>query len=404
MFNSDQRRVNRCHCIADLRRVAKRRLPRVMFDYMDGGAEDEVALHGNCAGFDAWRLIPRVLVDVAEVELGTEIMGQKSALPLVIAPTGMNRLFHYRGEMAVAPAAARAGLIYSLSSMSSFDIEAMGAATPGPKWFQIYVWKDRTVIKEFIQRCRESGYHALCLTVDVPAFGKRERDLRNGMVIPPRFTPGALLDMVLHPHWWWKLITHEPMTLANVVGKTGRGLDNITSLGQHANDQFDSSVTWDDMAWMIEEWGGPFAIKGIACAEDAVRAVETGATGIIISNHGGRQLDQAPVPIEVLPEIVDAVAGRADVILDGGVRRGSDVIKALALGANACMIGRGYLYGLGAGGEAGVERALELFRDEIERTMKLVGCTSVAQLTPDYIRAAGGKSETAGCNQFSVSL
>jgi len=391
MFNSDQRRVSRCHSIADLRRVAKRRLPRVMFDYMDGGAEDEVALYGNCAAFDAWRLIPRVLVDVAEVELGTEIMGQKSELPLVIAPTGMSRLFHYRGEMAVAPAAARAGLIYSLSSMSSFDIEAVGAATSGPKWFQIYVWKDREVIREFIQRCREAGYHALCLTVDVPAFGKRERDLRNGMVIPPRLTPGSLLDITLHPHWWWKLITNKPMTLANVVGKAEQGLNDVTTLTQYAIDQLDQSVTWDDMAWMIEEWGGPFAIKGVACAEDAVRAVETGATGIIISNHGGRQLDQAPAPIEVLPEVVDAVGGRADVILDGGVRRGSDVIKALALGAKACMIGRGYLYGLGAGGEAGVDRALELFRDEITRTLKLVGCTSVAKLTPDYVSAAVGK-------------
>ena len=372
MFNNDQRRVSRCHSIADLRRVAKRRLPRVMFDYMDGAAEDEVALHRNSAAFDVWRLVPRVLVDVAEVEMATEIMGQKSELPLVIAPTGMSRLFHYRGEMAVAPAAARAGLIYSLSSMSSFDIEAVGAATSGPKWFQIYVWKDRSVIREFIHRCREAGYHALCLTVDVPAFGKRERDLRNGMVIPPKLTLGSLLDMALHPNWWWKTITTKPMTLANVVGKAGQGLNDVTTLGQYANDQLDPSVTWDDMAWMIEEWGGPFAIKGVACAEDAVRAVETGATGIIISNHGGRQLDQAPAPVEVLPEIVDAA------VQDD-------------LGAKACMIGRGYLYGLGAGGEAGVDRALALLRDEIARTLRLVGCTSVRQLNQDYLRAFGGQ-------------
>jgi L-lactate dehydrogenase (cytochrome) len=390
MFGSDQRRVSHCHNIADLRRVAKRRLPRPMFDYMDGAAEDEVALGNNSDVFGDWQLVPRVLRDVAEVDMAAEIMGQPSALPVVLAPTGMNTLFHHRGELAVAAAAREAGLIYSLSSMSSFDIETVGAATDGPKWFQIYVWKDRAVVKEFIQRCRDAGYKALCLTVDVPVFGRRERDLRNGMVIPPRFTPGSLLDIALHPHWWWHVITSPPMTLANVAGKAGQGLNDVTTLTGYAVDQFDSSVTWDDLAWMIEEWGGPFAVKGVARAADAVRAVEAGATGIIISNHGGRQLDQSPAPLEVLPEIVEAVAGRAEVILDGGVRRGSDVIKALALGAKACMIGRGYLYGLGAGGQAGVERALSLLRDEISRTLALIGCASVRDLNGGCLRRRRG--------------
>ena len=386
MFGSDQRRVNRCYSIADLRRAAKRRLPRPMFDYMDGAAEDEVALRNNSAAFGKWQLIPRVLVDVTRIDLTTEVMGQNLELPVVLAPTGMNCLFHHRGELAVVEAAAKAGTIYSLSSMASFDIETVGAASGGPKWFQIYVWKDRSLVKEFIQRCREAGYRGLCLTVDLPALGRRERDLRNGMTIPPRLTPGSLLDIALHPYWWWHMLTSPPMTLANVVGKAGQGLNDVTTLGRYANEQLDPSVTWDDMAWMIEQWGGPFAIKGVACAADAVRAVDAGATGIIISNHGGRQLDQAPAPIEVLREIVEAVGGRAEVILDGGVRRGSDVVKALALGAKVCMIGRGYLYGLGAGGRAGVERALELLRDDIRRTMMLVGCSSVRDLNRDHLR------------------
>lgn len=386
MFGSDRRRVSRCYNIADLRRVAKKRLPKPMFDYMDGAAEDEVAVRNNSGVFADWQLIPRVLVDVTDIDMHTDIMGQPSALPVVLAPTGMNCLFHHRGELAVAAAARKAGLIYSLSSMSSFDIETMGAATDGPKWFQIYVWKDRGVIREFIERCRGAGYKALCLTVDMPAFGKRERDLRNGMTIPPRFSPAALLDIAMHPHWWWHMLTSPPMTLANVVGKAGEGLNDVTTLSGYAVDQLDPSVDWDDLAWMIEQWGGPFAVKGIACAADAARAAEAGATGVIISNHGGRQLDQAPAPLEVLPEIVEAVDGRAEVILDGGVRRGSDVIKALALGADSCMIGRGYLYGLGAGGQAGVERALELLRDELRRTLALIGCTSVRELNRDYLR------------------
>lgn len=385
MFGSDQRRVSRCYSIADLRRVAKRRLPRPMFDYMDGAAEDEVALRNNSAAFGDWQLVPRVLVDVAEIDLTTEIMGQKLELPVVLAPTGGNCLFHHRGELAVVEAAAKAGTIYSLSSMATFDIETVGAASSGPKWFQIYVWKDRSVVKEFIQRCREAGYRGLCLTVDLPTLGRRERDLRNGMKIPPRLTLGSLLDIALHPYWWWHMLTSPPITLANVVGKAGE-LNDVVTLTGYANEQLDPSVTWEDLDWMIEEWGGPFAVKGIACAADAVRAAEAGASGIIVSNHGGRQLDQAPAPIEVLPEIVDAVGGRAEVILDGGVRRGSDVVKALALGAKVCMIGRGYLYGLGAGGRAGVERALELLRDDIRRTLMLVGCSSVTELNRSHVR------------------
>ncbi|MEX2524328.1 MAG: alpha-hydroxy acid oxidase [Gammaproteobacteria bacterium] len=387
MFNRSKK-LQRCHSIADLRKLAKKRLPRMAFDYMDGGSDDEVTLYRNSAGFGAWELLPRTLVDVSEIDTRTRVMGQAVDWPVILAPTGLNRLFHHRGELDVAPVAAESGTIYSLSSMSSYDIETVGRATTGPKWFQIYVWKDRSLVREFIQRCRDSGYHALCLTVDLAAFGKRERDLHNGMTMPPKLTFSTMADIAMHPYWWWHVLTTPSMTLANVVGKSGEQND-ATSLTAYFHEQMDSSVTWEDMTWMIEEWGGPFAIKGVTCAEDAVKAVETGATGIIVSNHGGRQLDHSPAPIDVLPEIVAAVEGRADVMLDGGVRRGTDVVKALALGASACMIGRPYLYGLGSGGRAGVDRALTILRDEFLLAMKLVGCRSVGELTPDYLRYRG---------------
>ena len=358
----------------------------MVFDYLDGGAEDEVTLQRNCTAFGNFALLPRVLVDVSEVSLSTTVLGREVGLPVLLSPTGLSRLFHHQGELAVIPAAARAGTIYSLSSVSSYDIETAAAASDGPKWFQIYVWKDRTVIRDFIRRCREAGYHALCLTVDLPVLGQRERDLRNGMTMPPRLTPASILDAVIHPDWTWHYLTTPRPVLANVAGIPGKGLNDITTQAQHANSQLDPSVTWDDVAWMMEVWRGPFAIKGILSVEDAKQAVATGVHGIIVSNHGGRQLDHTPAPIDVLPEIVAAVGGRAEVILDGGIRRGSDVVKALALGARACMIGRGYLYGLGAAGEAGVNRALELLRAEIRRTMQLLGCTSVQQLNNSYIQ------------------
>jgi len=385
MFNLTKRRLSRCYSVADLRRLAKRRLPRVMFDYIDGAADDEITLYRNNAGFGAYDLITHSLVDVENVDLSTSVMGQDISWPVIMAPTGTSRLFHHEGELAVARATADAETIYSLSSMSSYNIEEVAAETEAPKWFQIYVWKDRAVVKEFIQRCKESGYQALTLTVDVTTLGNRERDLRNGMTVPPRLTFSSVVDAAMHPSWMWHLITSPRITMSNVVGKAGKGTDDINTLGGYARDQLDPSVTWDDMAWMIEEWGGPFAVKGILSAEDANRSIDAGVKGIIVSNHGGRQLDHVPAPIEVLPEIVEAVRDRADVILDGGIRRGTDVIKALALGARACMLGRPYLYGLGAGGQAGVERALELLRAEIHLAMMLVGCTSVHKLDKSFV-------------------
>jgi L-lactate dehydrogenase (cytochrome) len=378
--------LKHCHSIADLRARARRRLPRVMFDYIDGAAEDEVTLARNSSGFSQYDLVPRNLVDVSTVNLATTIQGLASPLPLVLAPTGGTRLFHHEGELASSAAAADAGLAFTLSSMSTYDIETVGANTKGPKWFQIYVWKDRGVVKEFIERARSSGYKALVLTVDVQTSGQRERDLRNGFTLPPKFTASSLIDMALHPHWWWNTLTKPPITLANVAGKAGMGVKSATAMGQYAASQLDPSVSFDDLAWMLEQWNGPFLVKGVTSPEDARRIADLGASGVIVSNHGGRQLDQSIATIDALPAIVDAVAGKAEIILDGGVRRGTDVIKALALGARACMFGRPFLYGLAAGGKPGVDRTIEIFSTELKRSMMLLGCPDVQKLDPGYLR------------------
>jgi L-lactate dehydrogenase (cytochrome) len=378
--------LNKCHSIADLRSLAQARLPKVMFDYIDGAADDEVTLARNTSGFERWQFLPRALVDASDINLATRVQGSAIALPVIFSPTGGSRLFHHRGEYATSAAAAAANTIFSLSSMASVDIETVAAHTAGDKWFQIYVWKDRGVVREFIQRCKASGYKALCLTVDVPSPGNRERDLRNGFTLPPRFTAASLFDMALHPRWWLRTLTTPRVTLANVAGKAGIGVTNAVTLGQYANSQLDSSVTWKDMEWMADEWGGPFLIKGILSAQDARIAIDCGATGVILSNHGGRQLDHSAAPIDVLPDVVEAVGGRTEILIDGGVRRGTDVVKALALGATACMIGRPYLYGLAAGGEDGVTKAITLLRDEIRRALMLLGCPDVRKLDRSFLR------------------
>ncbi len=398
------RRLANCHSIADLREAARKRIPRVMFDYIDGGADDEITLYRNNAGFGRYELVPHNLIDVRNIDLRTTVLGQAVEWPVLIAPTGTSRLFHHEGERAVVRAAAKFGTIYSLSSMASYNIEEVAATADVPKWYQIYVWKDRAVVKEFIQRCRDAGYKSLCLTVDTPTVGHRERDLRNGMTVPPSLTASSVVDAALHPAWLWHLLTKPRITLANVKGRPGRGVEKAATLAMTAREQMDAGVTWDDLAWMVEEWGGPFSIKGVLRPEDAVRAVDAGVRGIIVSNHGGRQLDHAPAAIDVLPEIVDAVRDRGEVILDGGIRRGTDVVKALALGARACMIGRPYLYGLAAGGQAGVERALELLRSEVHLVMMLLGCASVKALNRGYLRKradAGRDTHLAGTGGMS---
>jgi L-lactate dehydrogenase (cytochrome) len=375
-----------CHDIADLRRVAKRRLPGPMFHYMEGAADDEFTLKRNQADFSRHELVPRYLVDVSDIDPSTTVLDVPIGLPVILAPTGMSCLFHHAGERAVAAAAARAGTIYSLSTVSTISIEDIAGAADGPKWFQLYVFRDRTLMSELIDRCKTSGYEALCLTIDVPVPGNRERDLRTGMTVPPKLTLASWLDFAMHPVWSLNHLMASEFTMANVAHKAEAGGRDVNTLTSYIANQFDRSVTWDDAATMLEQWQGPFAVKGILNGDDARRAVDIGADAVVVSNHGGRQLDHAVSPIGVLAEIVDAVDGRAEVILDGGVRRGTDVLKAIGLGARACMIGRAYLYGLGAGGEAGVDKALSLLREEIVRDMALLGCRTVGEITASHVR------------------
>lgn len=378
------RALKRCYNVARLRERAKKRLPAPMFHYIDGAAGDEWTMRQNTSAFDRWELVPRWLVDVSEIDMSTTLFGQKIDVPFFCAPTAMGRLFHHVGEPAVARAAERIGTMYSLSSISTTSIEEVAEATSGPKLFQVYVFKDRGLNREFLQRCKDSGYHALALTVDVPVAGNRERDIVTGMTIPPKLTLASLFDFAMHPRWVWNYFTSPPLELANV---RDRIKGDVTTLVGFFNDQLDRTVNWDDAAWMIEEWGGPFAIKGILSAEDARRAAEIGASAVIVSNHGGRQLDTSPAPIEVLPEIVQAVGDRLEIILEGGVRRGVHVLKALALGATAVSFGRPYLFALGAGGEAGVDQVLEYFRTDLERDMRLLGCRNVKEVDSARIRA-----------------
>jgi len=360
-----------------------------MFHYLDGGADDEQSLRHNTSAFDNYQLIPRTLVDVSNIDTSTAILGQKIQWPVILAPTGMSRLFHYRGERAVAPAAERAGTLYSLSTLSTTSIEEVAAVCRGPKMFQIYVHRDRGLTRELMDRCRTARFNALCLTVDVPVAGNRERDFYTGMSMPPKLTAKSLVDIALHPRWVWRHITQAKLEMANLTAHLDAAASTGGNVAEYVRKQFDPSVTWKDAEWMISEWGGPFAIKGILCPEDAKRAADAGASAVIISNHGGRQLDSVPAPIDLVADIKNAVGDRLEVILDGGIRRGTHVLKALAQGANACMIGRAYLYGLGAGGEAGVDKALGILREELERGMALMGCTRLDDISPQHLRRIG---------------
>ena len=378
--------LSRCFNLMDFRRLAQRRLPASLFGYIDGGSDDEKSLRQNSSAFDQYDLLHRALVDISEIDLSTTVLGKKIDWPVICAPTGMSRMFHYQGEKAVAREAARTGTFYSLSTLSTTSIENIGAETEGPKMFQVYVHKDRELSREFVQRAKDAKFDALCLTVDLPAHGNRERDLRTGMTLPPKLTLKSILDAMIRPAWVYRYLTGEPIVLANVEHKIREGTGEVSNLLQYVANQFDPTVAWKDAEWLMNEWGGPFALKGIISVEDAKKAVAMGASAIIISNHGGRQLDSSPAPFDVLPEIVEAVGGQIEIILDGGIRRGTHVLKALALGANACMIGRPYLYGLAAGGQQGVARVLDLLRTEIELDMKLMGCRSISEVTTACLR------------------
>ena len=378
--------INNCHNIDDFRTMAKSRIPAPLFHYIDGGSDDESTLRRNTSAYDEYDLIPNGLADVASIDLSATILGQKVSSPLFLAPTGMNRLFHHDGERATSRAAEKYGCYYSLSTLSSVSIEEIGSLTSTPKMFQIYIHKDRGLTYELIERCKRAKFTSLCLTIDTIVAGNRERDLRTGMTMPPKFTPSSLLSFAIHPRWVYNYLTHEGFKLANLEGKTEKGSKESLSVIDYINSQFDTNLCWEDAQKAVEAWSGPFAIKGVMSIEDAKRAVDIGASAIMISNHGGRQLDCSPAPFDLLSDIVKAVGGKIEIICDGGIRRGTHVLKALALGANACSMGRPYLYGLAAAGQAGVEAVLSRFEAELKRNMMLMGINKLSQLDNSKIR------------------
>jgi len=379
------RRLRQCASVDDLRRAARRRLPRGVFDYIDGGAESESTLAANSAAFARLQFRPRVLRDVSRLDPSTTLLGRPLPIPLVLAPTGFTRIADPQGELAVARVAARAGLPYTLSTLSTRSIEEVAAVSDGPKWFQLYVWRDRELVEDLIGRAASSGYEALMITVDSAVFGKRERDVRRGFTLPPQIGPGTLVDGVLHPAWTWAFVRSDPIRFANVTGKyVGDGTSAVT-LADYINSQFDPSLSWDDIAWLRSLWRGPIVLKGIQSVDDAKRAADAGVEAIALSNHGGRQLDGSPPPLELVAPVVDAVGDQLEVICDGGIRRGSDIVKAVALGARAGMAGRAYLYGLGAGGERGVQHVVDLLTADVRRTMALIGARTVAELDREHL-------------------
>jgi L-lactate dehydrogenase (cytochrome) len=378
--------LDKCHNQKDLRLAARKRLPSPIFNYMDGGADDEWTLRRNTSAFDDYELLPRYLENVENIELNTSVLGQQLDLPILLAPTGMSRLFHHDKEIAVAKAAEKFGTLYSLSTLGTSSIEEVGRAISSPKMFQIYILKDRQLTVEFLQRCRDSSFRIMCLTVDTPLAGNRERDLVSGFTMPPKFGLKSLWSFATHPYWAMHLALDRDFELKNVAHRGGAlGKSGAVGLIAYVNEQLDRTVTWEDAAWLAKQWDGPFVIKGIQTPSDARRAADAGASAIMISNHGGRQLEATPAPVDCVAPIRDAVGDALELIVDGGVRRGTHIIKALALGANACSTGRGYLYGLAAGGQKGVERALEIYRSELERDMALLGCTRISDIGSGHV-------------------
>lgn len=381
-----ERRLARAGSIEDLCAMARRRAPRAVFDYVDGAAEGELSLARARAALDSVEFSPHVLRDVAAVETRTEILGEPAGLPLVLAPTGLSKAVHHEAEPAVARAAADAGLPYALSTMSTTSIEDVAAAAPaGNHWFQLYVWRDRAASTDLLARAAASGFSALILTVDVPVSGARLRDVRNGFTVPPTLRAKTLFDMGLHPAWWFNLLTGGPLGFASMGGAPSDVAGQVAAM-------FDPSVTFDDIAWVREHWSGPMVIKGIQRTDDAVRAADLGADALVVSNHGGRQLDRSRAPLVVLQEIRDRMQDRVELYLDGGIRSGADIAAAVGLGADACLAGRAYLYGLMAGGEVGVRRALSLLRAELVRTMQLLGVRDLAELRSGVVRLPTGSA------------
>jgi len=375
-----ERRLARAASIADLREIARRRTPRAAFDYTDGAAGDEISLARSRQSFSCVEFVPRVLRDVSEVDTSTTMLGRHSAMPFAFAPTGFTRLMHHEGESAVVAVAERAGIPYALSTMGTTSLEDLAAAAPtARRWFQLYLWRNRDASADFVRRAQAAGYEALVLTVDTPVAGPRLRDVRNGMTIPPALTWRTVADGAVHPAWWYNFLTTAPLEFASLRSWSG----TVAQLADHV---FDPAATVDDVAWLRDAWAGPLVVKGIQSAADARAVVDAGADAVVVSNHGGRQLDRAPTPLEQLPDIVAEVGARSEVYMDGGIMSGADIVAAVALGARGCLVGRAYLYGLMAGGRAGVQRSFDILAREVGRTMQLLGVASIAELTPERVR------------------
>jgi L-lactate dehydrogenase (cytochrome) len=380
------RRLADCHNITDLRRLAKRKLPWPIFNYMDGGADDEISLRRNSSAFDDYELLPTQLNDISNIDMRTMVLGQEIEWPVFLAPTGASRLFHHEKEAAVVRAAHKFGTIYSLSTLATTTIEDVAAVSDGPKMYQVYVLKDRGITRDFIERCKASNYDALCLTVDTQIAGNRERDLVTGFGMPPKLSVRSVASYLRHFPWTIRAIVNGNFDMVNVTSSAGVAKEIDGGVIEYVNSQFDRTLGWKDVEWLASQWDGPLVIKGIQTVGDARKAVDAGATAVMLSNHGGRQLESAPAPVDCIAPIADALRDKLEIICDGGIRRGNHVAKALALGANACSIGRGYLFGLAAGGQKGVEHALGILRSELERTMALMGCNSVRKLSKEYIQ------------------
>ena len=372
--------LKNCYNFEDFRKLAKKRLPAPIFHYIDGGADDETTLKRNTNSFDDCDLIPNILRSVGEPDLSTTVFGRKIDMPIFLSPTAMQSLYHPDGDKASARAAEKFGTMYSMSTMASFSIEEIANISSGPKLFQLYIHKDKSFTDDLIDRCKRANFDGLCLTVDTLVAGNRERDHRTGFTTPPKFTLESIMNFAMRPGWLFRYFTNKKFELANIKHKTDKGTNITKSVIDYVNEQYDPQMNWEDAEYCIKKWDGPFALKGVMSVEDAKRAVDIGCTAIIISNHGGRQLDGSRTPFDQLKAISDAVGDKVEIILDGGVRRGTHVLKALAAGATACSFGKAFLFSLGAGGQQGVERLLQNMHDEIRRNMILMGCKSVKEL------------------------
>jgi len=379
-------RPDQCNNVGDFRALAKRRLPGPIFHYIDGAADDEVTYRRNTEAFERCDLVPNVLAGLDTIDMSTTVMGQKLAMPLFCSPTALQRLFHHEGETAVARAAEKFGTMFGISSLGTTSIEEIGAAISTPKMFQLYFHNDRGLTNSMIERCIEAKFDVLALTVDTITGGNRERDLRTGFTSPPQLTLKSLISFALHPRWAVNYFTHEKFTLPQLKNHVKEGSDISISVSDYFSSMLDPAMSWKDAEDVRKKWGKAFCLKGIMSVADARRAVDIGASGIMVSNHGGRQLDGSRSPFDQLAEIVDAVGDKIDVICDGGITRGTHVLKALSVGAKACSGGRMYLYALAAAGQLGVEKALLNLQTEIDRDMKLMGCRSIAHLSRENLR------------------